>query len=186
MTPCASCGGLGYTGAGTVEFLVKDGEHYFMEVNARVQVEHPVSEMVTGVDIIRQQILAASDESLEITQAGCPPGRVRGGVPHQRALGGQGHPVHEPRRFRRADGHLPLPGLPGAAVVRSPGGKAHRDGPHPGRRACAGWSGRSSELVIEGIATNIESQKKIVAHPVFRKGDYGTGFLGEILKEGGL
>ncbi len=43
-----------------------------------------------------------------------------------------------------------------------------------------------SELVIEGIATNIESQKKIVSHPVFRKGEYGTGFLGEILKEGGL
>jgi acetyl-CoA carboxylase biotin carboxylase subunit len=42
------------------------------------------------------------------------------------------------------------------------------------------------ELVIEGIATNIESQRKIVSHPVFRKGDYGTGFLGEILKEGGL
>jgi biotin carboxylase len=43
-----------------------------------------------------------------------------------------------------------------------------------------------SELVIEGIATNIESQKKIVAHPVFRRGEYGTGFLGEIMKEGGL
>src|SRR5208337_3115668 len=60
---------LGYTGAGTVEFLVLDGRHYFMEVNARVQVEHPVSEMVTGVDIIRQQVLAASDQPLEIRQA---------------------------------------------------------------------------------------------------------------------
>ncbi len=55
--------GLGYTGAGTVEFLVKDGSHYFMEVNARVQVEHPVSEMVTGVDIIRQQLLAAGGKA---------------------------------------------------------------------------------------------------------------------------
>ena len=58
--------------------------------------------------------------------------------------------------------------------------------PHARGRAAADGAGALAELVIEGIATNIESQKKIISHPTFRKGEYGTGFLGEILKEGGL
>jgi acetyl-CoA carboxylase biotin carboxylase subunit len=60
---------IGYTGAGTIEFLVEEGKFYFMEVNARVQVEHTVTELMTGVDIIRQQILACTRGSMEITQA---------------------------------------------------------------------------------------------------------------------
>ena len=107
---------MGYTGAGTVEFLVKDGKHYFMEVNARVQVEHPVSEMVTGVDIIRQQILAASDETLEIPQEDVQRARTRWNVASTRVRRGD-HAVYQPRGVRGPDGHLPLPRLPGAAVV---------------------------------------------------------------------
>ena len=66
------CKSLKYENAGTVEFLVdtKTNKHYFMEVNARVQVEHPVSEMVTGIDIIRQQLVAAGGDALEVDQAG--------------------------------------------------------------------------------------------------------------------
>jgi acetyl-CoA carboxylase, biotin carboxylase subunit len=177
--------GMGYTGAGTVEFLVKDGQHYFMEVNARVQVEHPVSEQVTGVDIIRQQLLAASDEALEVRQEDVH-------------LGGY---AVECRINARSAGRVTRFESPGGFGVRMdtflyPGyqvppwydhlvaklivtGRSRAEGLRRMERALG-------ELVIEGIATNIESQRKIVSHPVFRKGEYGTGFLGEILKEGGL
>ncbi len=174
---------LGYTGAGTVEFLVQDGKHYFMEVNARVQVEHPVSEMVTGVDIIRQQILAASDKPLEVRQ----PDVVLSGY------------AVECRINARSAGKITRLHLPGGFGVRMdtflyagysvPPWYDHLVAKlivsgHNRREGIKRMEGALNELVIEGIATNIESQKKIIAHPTFRKGDYGTGFLGEVQKEG--
>jgi acetyl-CoA carboxylase biotin carboxylase subunit len=176
---------MGYTGAGTVEFLVQDGRHYFMEVNARVQVEHPVSEMVTGIDIIRQQVLAASDEPLEIRQADVHLGayavecrinaRSAGRVTQLQVPGGYGVRFDS---FLYAGYNVPpwYDHLVAKLIVT---GRTRAEGLRRMERALG-------ELVIEGIATNIESQKKIVAHPVFRAGDYGTGFLGEIMKEGGL
>ncbi|HUI69776.1 MAG TPA: acetyl-CoA carboxylase biotin carboxylase subunit [Spirochaetia bacterium] len=174
---------LGYTGAGTVEFLVQKGKHYFMEVNARVQVEHPVSEMVTGVDIIRQQILAASDQPLDVRQEDV-------------LLSGY---AVECRINARSAGKITRLHLPGGYGVRMDtflfagysvppwydhlvaklivSGRSRLEGIRRMEAALA-------ELVIEGIATNIETQKKIFAHPAFRKGDYGTGFLGEVQKEG--
>jgi acetyl-CoA carboxylase, biotin carboxylase subunit len=177
--------GMGYTGAGTVEFLVQDGKHYFMEVNARVQVEHPVSEMVTGVDIIRQQLLAASDEPLEIRQADIRLGayavecrinaRSAGRVTAMVTPGGYGV------RFDSFlyTGYIVPPWYDHLVAKLIVTGRTRAEGLRRMERALG-------ELVIEGIATNIESQKKIVAHPVFRSGVYGTGFLGEIMKEGGL
>ena len=175
--------GLGYTGAGTVEFLVKNGKHWFMEVNARVQVEHPVSEMVSGVDIIRQQILAASDEPLEVSQE---------------ALRLDGYAV-ECRINARSAGRVTRCRLPGGFGVRvdtylhdgavvSPyydhlvaklivAGKNRMEGLARMGRAL-------SELVIDGITTNAAQQARIIAHPVFRRGIYGTGFMADMLKEG--
>jgi acetyl-CoA carboxylase, biotin carboxylase subunit len=174
---------LGYSGAGTVEFLVQGGKHYFMEVNARVQVEHPVSEMVTGVDIIRQQILAASDQPLDLRQE-----EVR--------LTGY---AMECRINARSAGKITRLHLPGGYGVRMdtflfagytvPPWYDHLVAKlivsgHTRLEGIRRMEGALTELVIEGIATNIEAQKKIIAHPTFRKGDYGTGFLGEVQKEG--
>jgi acetyl-CoA carboxylase biotin carboxylase subunit len=177
--------GMGYTGAGTVEFLVQDGKYYFMEVNARVQVEHPVSEMVTGVDIIRQQLLAASGEGLEVRQEDVRLGayavearinaRSAGRVTQFISPGGFGVRMDT---FLYA-GYLVPPWydhLVGKLIVT---GKTRAEGLKRMQRAL-------SELVIEGIATNIETQKKIVSHPTFITGSYGTGFLGDLLKEGAL
>lgn len=176
---------LGYTGAGTVEFLVQDGKHYFMEVNARVQVEHPVSEMVTGVDIIRQQLIAASNEALEIKQDEVRLGayavecrinaRSAGRVTRFMVPGGYGVRMDT---FLYAGYNVPpwYDHLVAKLIVT---GRTRAEGLRRMHRAL-------SELVIEGIATNIESQKKIVAHPVFQSGKYGTGFLGEVMKEGSL
>ena len=174
---------LGYSGAGTVEFLVQDGKHYFMEVNARVQVEHPVSEMVTGVDIIRQQILAASDQPLEVRQE-----EVR--------LSGY---AVECRINARSAGKVTRLHLPGGYGVRMdtflfagynvPPWYDHLVAKlivsgHNRQEGIRRMESALTELVIEGIATNIEAQKKIFAHPTFRKGNYGTGFLAEVQKEG--
>jgi acetyl-CoA carboxylase, biotin carboxylase subunit len=177
--------GMGYTGAGTVEFLVKDGKHYFMEVNARVQVEHPVSEMVTGVDIIRQQVLAASGESLEIRQEDVHLGayalecrinaRSAGRVTQLLTPGGFGVRVDS----FLYPGYVVPPWYDHLVAKLIVTGRTRQEGLRRMERAL-------SELVVEGIATNIETQKKIVSHPVFRGGEYGTGFLAEVIKEGGL
>jgi acetyl-CoA carboxylase biotin carboxylase subunit len=174
--------GLGYTGAGTVEFLVKDGRHYFMEVNARVQVEHPVTEMVTGIDIIRQQLLAAGGDALEVDQAGV---RLDGWAMECRINARSAGRVTEfvaPGGFGvRLDTYLSAgctvpPHYDHLVAKLIVAGKDRAD-------AIARMSRALAELVIGGIATNLEMQRRIVAHPVFRKGAYGTGFIAEAFKE---
>jgi acetyl-CoA carboxylase, biotin carboxylase subunit len=173
---------LHYTGAGTIEFLVLGTEYFFMEVNARVQVEHPVTEAICGVDIIKEQIRACVGEALTITQKDvnlqgwameC---RINAKAPGKAAFylpsGG----------FRvRVDSYL----FTGCDVVPFYDSMLAKVIVHADTRAEAinRMERALSEFMLEGVPTNIEMQKKILGNPVFRKGKFGTGLLAEILKE---
>ena len=173
---------LNYQGAGTIEFLVSGNDFYFMEVNARVQVEHPVSEFVTGVDIIRQQILGCTGAGMEIPDGTIPikgwaiecrinaftPGRItRLEVP-----GGLGV------RFDSFlyNGCMVPPNYDSMVAKLIVYGE-DRD------MAIAKLSRALGELVIEGIKSNVKHQHWMVNNDVFRSGNFGTAFYGSIEKE---
>lgn len=170
---------LKYTGAGTVEFLVEGDAFYFMEVNARLQVEHPVSEMITGVDIVRQQILACTEGRITVADTGV------GGT------GGTGAHAVECRINALGPGKITRLEVPGGPGVRFDS-CMFRGGSVPTyydpmaaklivlaetRDAALNRMDRAlRELVIEGLPTNRDIQRRIIAHPVFRGGIYDTSF----------
>ncbi|WP_304224546.1 acetyl/propionyl/methylcrotonyl-CoA carboxylase subunit alpha [Gracilinema caldarium] len=173
---------LKYRGAGTIEFLVSGKDFYFMEVNARVQVEHPVSEFVTGVDIIRQQILACTEGKLEIEPSSV---RLNGWSIECRIN------ALTPGKVSR----LEVPGGPGVRFdsflyngctvpphYDSMVAKLIVHGPTR-ERALARMNRALQELVIEGIKTNASQQRWIINHEKFRSGQFGTAYYGEIEKE---
>jgi acetyl-CoA carboxylase biotin carboxylase subunit len=187
---------LGYCGAGTIEFLVEDGAFYFMEVNARVQVEHPVSEFVSGVDIIRQQILACTENTLEIDGAdgaAAYSGDCRG-VCNARLSGW----AIECRINALSPGRVTKLTVPGGFGVRfdtflsencfvppyydSMVGKLIV---HAANRAqaLAKMERALSELVIEGIRTNRTRQEYIIKEKTFRSGVFDTSYYGSVAKE---
>ena len=174
--------GVGYVGAGTVEFLVYDGSFYFMEVNARVQVEHPVTELVTGIDIIHEQLRAAAGRELSATQAEV---LVRGYAMECRIN------ATAPGTVMR---YLP----PGGYGIRMDSFlyTGYQVPPHydalVGKLLC--WARTREEgirrmiraleeLELDGVPTNIAAQLRILADPRFRSGDYGTAFMTEIESE---
>jgi len=178
---------VGYVNAGTVEFLrAEDGTFYFMEVNARLQVEHPVTEEVFGLDLVRLQIEIAAGGRLPFTQEGLRP---RGHAIECRIV------AEDPTR-----GFLPSPGtirrlrLPSGPGVRHDGGTyegwtvpVHYDPMlaklvawGPTRQVAVERMARAlHEYRVEGPATCLEFHRRVLAHPAFRRGDLHTGFLDE-------
>jgi len=176
----------GYYNAGTIEFLFdsKDSSFYFMEMNTRIQVEHPVTEAVTGVDLVRAQIQVAAGEKLDFTQE---------------SIQFKGHAIE--CRINAEDPFNDFKPCPGTITeFHLPGGMGVRTDTHcysgyvvpsnydsmiaklivhaPTRKeAIARMLRALDEFVIVGIKTTIPLHKKILQHPKFAKGDYSTKFL---------
>ena len=181
---CAeACRKMNYRGAGTFEFLYQDGEFYFIEMNTRVQVEHPVTEMITGVDIVKEQLRIAAGEGLSYTQAD---------------IGWTGHAVgcrinaEDPKTF------MPSPGT--ITQYHAPGGPGIRVDTHiyngyavppyydsmiakliafgdDRASALARMRGALSEIVIDGIRTNIALHQDICSDAAFLAGGTDIHYL---------
>lgn len=174
----------GYVNAGTVEFLLdKEGNFYFMEMNTRLQVEHPVSELVTGVDIVKWQIRIAAGVPLDFTQEDV---HVHGSAIECRinALGaGKVELLHTPGGpWVRFDTFLyqgyEIPpyydSMLGKVIVYS----STRD------EAIRKMQAALCELIIDGTKNNIEEQIEIVREESFRRGDYYTDFMRKFTEAG--
>ncbi len=182
-----ACKRLGYRGAGTFEFLYQDGQFYFIEMNTRVQVEHPVTEMVTGVDIIRQQIEIASGLALRYKQEDI---KVRGHAFECRIN------AEDPKTFMPSPGRIGHYHAPGGLGVRmdthiysgysvpphydSMIGKLIVSG-NSRERAAARMRGALSEIHIDGIRTNIALQQRIFDNPDFNEGGTDIHYLEKML-----
>ncbi|WP_067836813.1 acetyl-CoA carboxylase biotin carboxylase subunit [Amphibacillus sediminis] len=177
---------VNYSGAGTIEFIFdkKDQKFYFMEMNTRIQVEHPVTEMVTGVDLIKEQIKVASGLHLEIQQQDV---RFNGWAIECRIN------AEDPAR-----NFMPTPGV--IDMYLPPGGYGVRvdSAAYPGYRippyydsmiaklitygqtrdeAIERMKRALSEFFIEGVSTTIPFHEKVMNHSVFKSGDFNTKFL---------
>jgi acetyl-CoA carboxylase biotin carboxylase subunit len=181
---CAeACRQLGYRGAGTFEFLYENGEFYFIEMNTRVQVEHPVTEMITGVDIVREQIRIAAGETLSHRQEQI---QIRGHALECRIN------AEDARTFLPCPGTIDqvhIPGGPGIRVdthiyngYRVPPYYDSMIGKliaHGETRAAALARMRTAldEMVIEGIKTNILLHQDIMADSGFSAGGTNIHYL---------
>jgi len=178
-----ACLEMSYRSAGTFEFLYQDGEFYFIEMNTRVQVEHPVTEMVTGIDIVREQLSIASGEKLSFSQDDV---QIRGHAVECRVN------AEDPKSFMPSPGLIQLWHAPGGPGVRvdSHVYSGYRVPPfydsmigkiiaHGADRsiAIARMRNALSEIVIEGIKTNIPLHQEIFQHSAFQKGGTDIHYL---------
>jgi acetyl-CoA carboxylase biotin carboxylase subunit len=178
-----ACIQIGYRGAGTFEFLYEDGGFYFIEMNTRVQVEHPVSEMITGVDIVKEQLLIASGEKLSMTQDD---------------IKFNGHAIECRINAEDPDTFMPSPGL--IKHYHAPGGNGVRVDSHiysgykvpphydsliakiityaaDRETALTRMSNALDELVIDGIKTNTALHQRLVKDTEFRCGGVNIHYL---------
>jgi len=180
---------IGYTNVGTLEFLLdEDGSFYFMEMNTRLQVEHPVTELVTGLDLVREQIRIAAGEPLSFTDERRPRGhaiemRVNAEDPNTFApWPGKITALHMPGGLGvRVDTHV----YAGYVVPPNYDSLLAKVIVHDVDRPAALRRARRclDEMVIEGIRTNIPFLRRIINNPDFIRGDFDTGFVGRLLAD---
>ena len=190
---CAeACRRIGYEGAGTFEFLYEDGGFHFIEMNTRVQVEHPVTELVTGIDIVREQLLVAQGHRLSFAQQDI---RTTGHAIECRIN------AEDPKTFLPTPGRVASWIAPGGPGIRTdsqlyPG---YEVPPHydslvakilahaPSRElAIARMAGALSETVIEGLTTNLPLHRRLLAEPGFRAGGFDIHHLESLIRDGWL
>ena len=178
---------LGYLGVGTVEFLYENGEFYFIEMNTRLQVEHPVTEMITGLDLVREQIRIAAGAKLDFTQSD---------------VTFNGHAIEcrinaeNPRTFKPSPGMIRDYHVPGGLGVRvdSAAYAGYRIPPYydsmvgklivhgRNRNECLMRLRRAlDEMVVDGIETTIPLFQRLMGEPDFMNGDYHIHWLEEFL-----
>jgi acetyl-CoA carboxylase, biotin carboxylase subunit len=175
---------VGYYGAGTVEFLMDDDKNvYFMEMNTRIQVEHPVTEQITGIDLVRTQILVAMGEKLSFTQKDI---QIKGHAIECRVN------AEDPKSFAPWPGKITAYSSPGGLGVRIDGFVYHGYTVVPyydsmltklivtadtrelaiKKMECA-----LKEFIVDGIRTNIPFHLEVLKHPDFIQGKHSTRFL---------
>ena len=184
-----ACKLIGYRGAGTFEFLYENGEFYFIEMNTRVQVEHPVTEFITGIDIVKQQLLIAAGEEMTL---------------RQEDIQLNGHSIECRLNAEDPDNFIPSPGT--ITHFHSAGGPGIRVDSHiySGYRVPPNYDsmigklithgdtreiavqrmlGALQEMVIDGIKTNIPLQARLMADSGFAKGGFDIHYLERLLAE---
>lgn len=181
---------VGYTNAGTIEYIVDaSGDFYFMEMNTRIQVEHGVTEMVTGTDLIVEQIRVAMNESLSFSQEDvlfrghaieC---RINAEIPEKNFMPSPGvvENIHLPAgNGVRVDTAL----YSGYRIPTEYDSMIAKVIVHAPNREAAIMKMRSAldEMVILGVDTNLDFQYQIMKHPVFCEGRADTGFIGRLMK----
>jgi acetyl-CoA carboxylase biotin carboxylase subunit len=188
-TVCRCLSEIGYQNAGTVEFLMdEDGQLYFIEMNTRIQVEHPISEAITGVDIVKAQLRIAAGERLDAI------------LPAKLEI--RGHAIEcrinaeHPETFTPSPGKITVFNVPGGNGVRVDTAQ-YAEGVVPpyydsliaklivhGRdraEAIAKMECALRQFVVQGIETSISLHQAIFADPGFRAGEYDTGFMERFL-----
>ncbi|MGE7415988.1 acetyl-CoA carboxylase biotin carboxylase subunit [Methylobacterium tarhaniae] len=183
---------LGYLGAGTIEFLYEDGQFYFIEMNTRIQVEHPVTEMITGIDLVNEQIRVAAGAPLSVRQEDV---RVEGHAIECRIN------AEHPATFRPSPGTITYFHPPGGLGVRvdSAAFQGYRIPPHYDslmgklivhgrtRNECLMRLRRAlDEFVVAGVDTTLPLFRTLVRNADIQNGLYDIHWLEEFLKTGGL
>ena len=178
---------MGYRGAGTIEFLYENGEFYFIEMNTRLQVEHPVTEMITGIDLVREQIRVAAGEGLSVTQDEI---QLRGHAIECRIN------AEDPKTFAPSPGTVKNYVAPGGMHVRVDSGlyAGYKVPPYydsmiaklivygTTRERCIMRLRRAlEEFVVEGMKTTIPLHQKLIKDPEFNEGAYTIKWLEEWL-----